>query len=193
MTHNQNSTAPDGRELLERVTALQALSTTIYSMLDDAKRDLHQIMQDGETRKAFSTRGIHLATIPRSKPNPKAKITDPAVVMADAEARGMELADTLPAPGTEEHEQVIELVREHAPHLLGAPRLANPEEEKALADLALTTWKATGTAPIGWKVTPGGAGSISVRLTPEAKALAEQWITDMGILPAAQMMIEGTE
>lgn len=164
----------------------KAVLNQLYAEHKEKVDALKASMNAGESKKALNERGLQYGSISLAKKSPTAKIDDPSIVAAQADELGIELIDTIPAPGTDGHEEVVNYLAEYAPHLLGVPEIANKEELKALADKAVETWQETGKAPLGWKVTEGGAGNLTINLTKRpkqdsgpvhevAKKLIESW------------------
>lgn len=155
------------RENLERTLLQQAVVKDLKRIADDSKAEIHSVLADGEKQVVKNERGAELGSIYRTSPKPAARIVDLAVVAAQADDAGEELEYKLPAPGTPEYQQVVELTLVHNEDLLILD--LTPEAVKNLSEKVLKEWKVTGQVPAGWEIVEGKSGYTVTRLNDTGK------------------------
>ena len=165
------------REHLEQVSMEVAVSKALYAYAKDRQGEIDSLLENGETRKILNERGAHVSTIGKSNPQPRFVIEDMAAVLPAAMAAGAEIIDCLPVEGTEAAQEAVEVLREHADHLL---RPVLPEvEEESLRDDVKAEWEITGKVPAGWAVQEARPGVTSVRVSKTGKAIVDRALGDM--------------
>lgn len=160
------------RENLETVLLQQQVVKELKKIADDGKQAIHSVLADGEKRVVLNQRGAELGSIYRTSPKPAARIVDLAVVAAQADDAGEELEYKLPAPGTPEYQQVVELVLVHNEDLLVLD--LTPEAVNNLSEKVLKDWKVTGEVPAGWEIAEGKSGYTATRLNDTGKDVLQR-------------------
>ena len=165
------------REHLEQVSMEVAVSKALYAYAKDRQSEVDGLLENGESRKILNARGAHVSTISKSNPQPRFIIEDMAAVLPAALDAGREVVDLLPIEGTEDAQEAVEVLREHAPHLL---RPVLPEvEEESMRDDVKAEWEITGKVPVGWAVQEARPGVTSVRVSKTGKAIVDRALGDM--------------
>lgn len=169
------------REHLEQVSMEVAVSKALYAYAKDRQSEVDGLLENGESRKILNARGAHVSTISKSNPQPRFIIEDMAAVLPTALDAGREVVDLLPIEGTEDAQEAVGVLREHAPHLL---RPVLPEvEEESMRDDVKAEWEITGKVPAGWAVQEARPGVTSVRVSKTGKAIVDRALGDMkGVL-----------
>lgn len=160
------------RENLERTLLQQAVVKDLKKIADDSKAEIHSVLADGEKQVVKNERGAELGSIYRTSPKPTARIVDLAIVAAQADDAGEELEYRLPAPGTPEYQQVVELTLVHNEDLLILD--LTPEAVKNLSEKVLKEWKVTGQVPAGWEIVEGKSGYTATRLNDTGKEVLQR-------------------
>lgn len=163
------------RKNLERVLMQQAVVRDLKKFADDEKTALHHHLADGETIKVANSRGGELGSIYRTRGKQRAVVETPEVVLGEAAAAGAELEDRLPVEGSANYWQAVEVLQEHAPHLLRTVLLEM--EEERIADEVLAEYHASGVVAPGWRISEGKGGYTSVRLAPLGKEVAARMVS----------------
>lgn len=165
------------REHLEQVSMEVAVSKALYAYAKDRQSEVDGLLENGESRKILNARGAHVSTISKSNPQPRFIIEDMAAVLPAALDAGREVVDLLPIEGTEDAQEAVEVLREHAPHLL---RPVLPEvEEESMRDDVKAEWEITGKVPAGWAVQEARPGVTSVRVSKTGKTIVDRALGDM--------------
>ena len=157
------------REHLEQVSMEVAVAKALYAYAKDRQSEIDTLLENGESRKVLNPRGAHVSTISKSNPQPRFVIEDMAAVLPAAMDAGAEIIDCLPTDGTEAAQEAVEVLREHAPHLL-RPVLPEVEEER-LRDDVRARWEVTGELPAGWTIQEARPGTTSVRVSKTGKEI----------------------
>ena len=165
------------REHLEQVSMEVAVAKALYAYAKDRQSEIDSLLENGESRKVLNERGAHVSSISKSNPQPRFVIEDMAAVLPAAMDTGAEIIDCLPTDGTEAAQEAVEVLREHAPHLL-RPVLPEVEEER-LRDDVKAGWEITGEVPAGWAVQEARPGVTSVRVSKVGKAIVDRALGDM--------------
>ena len=188
MTHNQNTPTPANiPDALQRLIIEAAVLKRLYAAHADFKAEVAKDFTPGDRRAVKNQQGLALGSVSMSAPNKKAVCDDQQIILAEAQERGMEIIDALPATDTEAGQEAIAVLLEHAPHLLASD--VSKEDREEIADTVLEHWQITGTIPTGWtiedastprfSITPGRSkaaqaaiehlvGEIDTILTPKA-------------------------
>lgn len=165
------------REHLEQVSMEVAVSKALYAYAKDRQSEIDGLLENGESRKVLNERGAHVSTIAKSNPQPRFVIEDMAAVLPAALDAGHEVVDCLPLEGTGEYMEAVDVLAQHAPHLL---RPVLPEhEEESLRDDVKAEWEVTGKVPAGWAVQEARPGVTSVRVSKTGKAIVDRALGDM--------------
>ena len=143
----------------------------LYSLHKDRKDALARLFRPGEKHDVTNAQGLRMGSMSLSQPNKKAVCTDESILVGTAEAKGMELIDHLPAEGTPEYVEAIEVLREHAEHLLPPPTISR-DDAAELASEALEQWQITGRAPLGWEITDASKPRFTVSKPRDAAGRA---------------------
>lgn len=165
------------REHLEQVSMEVAVSKALYAYAKGRQSEIDGLLENGESRKVLNDRGVHVSTIGKSNPQPRFVIEDMAAVLPAAMDAGAEIIDCLPVEGTEAAQEAVEVLAEHAPHLL-RPVLPEVEEER-LRDDVKAEWEITGKVPAGWAVQEARPGVTSVRVSKTGKAIVDRALGNM--------------
>ena len=180
MTDIQKAGPRDPRSI-ERVWLQQQAIKGLKRIADDHKAALHNMLQDGESLKVVNARGGELGTVYRTKAKQQAVIEDKAEALADAQDRGAEIEDLLPVEGSPNYWHAVDVLKEHAPHLLRVEILDH--EVKRLAEEVLAEYHETGEVRPGWRISEGKGGYTAVRASDLGKRIAETQLNSMlGIL-----------
>lgn len=172
---------PTSRHNLERVWMQQAVIKELKKIADDNKSDVHHALQDGESIKITNDRGGDLGTVYRTKPKQRAVIEDLSVAIVDAIEGGAELEDRLPAEGSEDYWRAVDVLQEHAPHLLRTV-LLEVEEERIAKDV-LEDYHALGVVRPGWRISDGSGGYTAVRTNALGKKIVSHLVDQaLGVL-----------
>lgn len=158
------------RENLERVLLQAAVIKELQNVANDDKARVHHLLEDGETIKVANARGGDLGSIYRTRGKQQAVITDMAVVLAQAVDSGAELEDRLPNEGSPQYWEAVEVLQEHAPHLVRVVILEH--EQERMAEEVLKEYHASGDVPEGWRISEGKAGYTAVRTSKLGKEVA---------------------
>ena len=160
------------RENLEVAMLQDAVVKELTKIAKDSKNDIHSVLADGEKQLVRNERGVELGSIYRTSPKPTARIVDLAAVAAQADDAGEELEYRLPAPGTAEYQQVVDLVLVHNEDLLVLD--LTPEAVKNLSEKVLAEWKVTGKVPVGWEISEGKSGYTAIRPNTVGKEIVQR-------------------
>ena len=148
-------------EVIQRLVIEAALLKKMNAMHKDLKAEVQSALSPGESIKAKNAQALEIGSVSLSSPNNKAVCTDEAVLLAQAQDKGLELVDRLPANDTPEAVAIIDYLMEHAPHLLPDPTVS-PSDVDALATEVLEGWQATGKKPAGWEIKPASEPRMTV-------------------------------
>lgn len=174
------------REHLEKVSMEVAVSKALYAVAKDHQNEVDALLENGQSIKVLNSRGVHIATVGKSNPQPKFVVADMAVVLPGAVDAGCEVVDLLPDDeSSEAYAAAVEVLAEHAPHLL-RPVLPEHEEER-LRDDVRTRWEVTGELPAGWEIQEARSGSTSVRVSKVGKEMVAH------LLEGTKSVLEITE
>lgn len=160
------------RENLEVAMLQDSVVKELAKIAKDSKNDIHSVLADGEKQVVRNERGVELGSIYRTSSKPTARIVDLAVVAAQADDAGEELEYRLPAPGTAEYQQVVDLVLVHNEDLLVLD--LTPEAVKNLSEKVLAEWKVTGKVPVGWEISEGKSGYTAIRPNTVGKEIVQR-------------------
>ena len=160
------------RENLEIAMLQDAVVKELTKIAKDSKNDIHSVLADGEKQLVRNERGVELGSIYRTSPQPPARVVDLAAVAAQADEAGEELEYKLPAPGTAEYQQVVELVLVHNEDLLVLD--LTPEAVKNLSEKVLAEWQVTGKVPVGWEIVEGKSGYTAIRPNAVGKEIVQR-------------------
>lgn len=134
-------------------------------MVKDEQAALHRALADGDTVAVADQEGRKLGTVSRSFPTPRAKVTDPDVVLQNTPEAERDLYfkdDDLP--------EVYAIIAAEAPHLL----YERPSEDYLAreAKAVAKRWEARGEDTPGWTVSrPEGTTSARVNSLADSAAL----------------------
>ncbi|WP_293955051.1 hypothetical protein [uncultured Corynebacterium sp.] len=160
------------RENLEVAMLQDAVVKELTKIAKDSKSDIHSVLADGEKQLVRNERGVELGSIYRTSPKPTARVVDLAAVAAQADEAGEELEYRLPAPGTAEYQQAVELVLVHNEDLLVLD--LTPEAVKNLSEKVLAEWQVTGKVPVGWEIVEGKSGYTAIRPNAVGKEIVQR-------------------
>ena len=145
----------------------------LYAVHKDETAALAAEYEAGDKAEIKNDNGVKIGTVSMSNPNKKAVPDDASVLLGYATGHGYEVEDMLPADGTPEAHEIINLVytagRED---LLTASVTA--EVEKEICQEVLKNWKFTGgkELPLGWEIKDASNPTFSVRKGASAQAKA---------------------
>lgn len=173
---NLNGEASTGDKLIRLITEAAVLDT-LYKRHKEFKDSLAESFEPGDKRTIKNRQGLELGSASKTAPAPKAVPDDMNVILAQADAEGRELIDELPAPGTPEYDEVMDLVFKHAPHLLRTS--IGKDDSDAMAKDALEHWQITGEVKPGWKITEGSRATFRLNKgrSKAAKAAVAHLVT----------------
>lgn len=154
-----HSTTPEHERLMVMLEA--CVLDQLYAAHKKRKEALSHTFEPGEKHEVTNDQGLRMGSISKSQPNKKAVCVDPAILAGRATEKGMELIDHLPAEGTPEHVEAIDVLTKHASHLLPAPTVSK-EDHAELAEEALEKWQITGKAPAGWEIRDASTPKFTV-------------------------------
>lgn len=190
-------TAEDRAKDLRSEGSLKRLliEAAVLKKMQDAhklyKSDVQKTLSTGESIKVKNDQGLELGSVSMTSPSMKAVCSDKSILLATADERGMELVDSLPAPGSDKYQQVVDYLYENAPELLETN--VTRDDADQLGKEVLENWQITGELPAGWKTVE--ASTASIRVTPgrsaPAKAAIDHLVGKMNdILPATPKGLE---
>lgn len=166
---------PDARL---RVAALTALQARVKSVLDDARTELHADMTNGESHTVWADAGEQVATVNRSKPRPKATVTNQTALDAW-------LVTNYPDECSEEVTVTAEgreYLADVAPELLDRRLVATEQQRNAVLKASEKARQAVhpdGTADVpGVSVDVGRDGTLTVKLGDEGQAQVERLVAE---------------
>ena len=166
---HSNIPAKDANTLLRLAVEAHVLDV-LYGRHQELKERVAGEFTPGERHEVKNAQGLKLGSVGMSSPNKKAVPTDEHVILAQAQDKGMDLIDDLPRSGTEAYQQAVDVLYEHAPHLLTTTVAA--DDVKILAAEVLAQWQITGEVPAGWKITDASAPKFSLTKARTAQAKA---------------------
>lgn len=173
---NLDGEASTGDKLIRLITEA-ALLDELYKRHKEFKEELAGGFEPGDKRTIKNRQGLELGSASKTAPAPKAVPDDMSVILTQADAEGRELIDELPAPGTPEYDEVMDLVFNHAPHLLRTS--IGKDDADAMAKDALEHWQITGEVKPGWKITEGSRATFRLNKgrSKAAKAAVAHLVT----------------
>lgn len=145
----------------------------LYAVHKDETADLAAEYEAGDKAEIKNDNGVKIGTVSMSSPNKKAVPDDDPVLLGYATGHGYEVEDMLPADGTPEAHEIIDLVyaagRED---LLTASVTAQVEKE--ICQEVLKNWEFTGgkELPLGWEIKDASTPKFTVRKGASAQAKA---------------------
>lgn len=173
---NLDGEASTGDKLIRLITEAAVLDT-LYKRHKEFKDALAESFEPGDKRTIKNRQGLELGSASKTAPAPKAVPDDMNVILVQADAEGRELIDELPAPGTPEYDEVMDIVFKHAPHLLRTS--IGKDDADAMAKDALEHWQITGEVKPGWKITEGSRATFRLNKgrSKAAKAAVAHLVT----------------
>ena len=159
MTHNQNTPAPTALDL-QRLIIENAVLKQMYAAHAEFKQQVARSFTPGDKRAVKNAQGLEMGSVSMSAPNKRAVCKDQQIILAEAQERGMEIIDALPATDTEAGQEAIAVLAEHAPHLLASD--VSKEDREEIAGTVLEHWQITGTIPTGWTIEDASAPRFSI-------------------------------
>lgn len=179
MTHTHPTTPQDHEALYLRLTLEAAALKHLIARHEDLKTTIGKTFNPGDKRTIKNAQGVTLATVSKTEPNKKAVCNDTNILLAMANDRGLEIVDSLPAPDSDKGRQILELLEEHAPHLLDSA--VTEADQKILAAEVLKKWQITGELPTGWEIKQASNPRFGVSLgrTSTAQAATAHMLTQI--------------
>lgn len=144
-----------------------------YGQHNELKVKVQKDYSPGDSTSIKNPQGVKLGTLSMANPSKKAVCTDPHVLIAMADEKGIELEDTLPTEPETVHTLIEFLYEQGRTDLLGVPAV-DKDDEKKLAESVLKEWQITGKTPAGWEIKDASKPTFSVRkVTGKEAALAQ--------------------
>lgn len=182
MSINNDTSGNVARKLRDQDTLRQLLMQDyalgqLYGIHKDLKADIAAQFEAGEKVEITNAQGVKLGSVSMSQPNKKAVADDNSVLLGYATEHGYEVEDVLPAYGTREYNEIVDLVyaagREE--ELLGVS--VAPDVETAMGERVLKDWQITGELPTGWSIKDASQPrfTLSKGRTAQAKAALEHF------------------
>lgn len=149
----------------------------ILELLTDIHKDetamLARKYDAGDKAEIKNDNGVKIGTVSMSNPTKKAVEDDEAVLLGYAMEHGYDVEDALPANGTREALQIIDLVYAAGKEDLLIPSVSE-EHAATIRDQVLRDWEFTGgkDLPLGWNIKDASSPRFSVRKGSSAQAKA---------------------
>lgn len=169
-------------ELIQQAAALKVISDYTKDLYDDVRDEVAKVMKPGDRRQAESPEGMHIGTVSRSKPTPKAIITDRTALTAWLSERYPDMIESGTVVNASDRE-ILDVVFKHAPHLLKHTKRVKTEALARLQADAIRLGVAVG--PSGEVDMPG----LTVEMRePVVSCLPDK---DNGLLAVMEMVHNG--
>lgn len=183
MSNSHSSSTPDKINLRDQDTLRQLLMQDyalgqLYGIHKDLKADIAAQFDPGESVKIKNPQGFDLGSVNMSSPSKKAVPDDDSILLGYAVEHGYDVEDVLPARGTEEYNQVIDLIyaagREDE---LLRPAVTKEHEKEIVEKITADYGINEDSLPIGWTVKDASQPRFSLRkgTSPQAKAALEHF------------------
>lgn len=176
-TTDTNRPIPAGQltknEQAARLIKQKYVLDMLYGIHKDEVNALANQYEAGDKADIKNENGVKIGTVSMSNPNKKAVPDDASVLLGYATGHGYEVEDMLPADGTPEAHEIIDLVytagRED---LLTASVTAQVEKE--ICQEVLKNWEFTGgkELPLGWEIKDASNPRFTVTKGRSAQAKA---------------------
>lgn len=186
MPNHSNTSRPaelNTTDAWQRVLLQSVVLKRLNAIHREYKNAVVADLEPGDKRAIKNEQGVTYGSISVTAPGKKAVCADPAVLLAQADERGEEIIDALPAPGTEKAQAAIDFLFEHAPHLLDSG--VAPEVEKQISGDVLEAWQIDGEVPAGWEIRD--ASKPTTRITAGRSTAAKE-IIDRMLTSAADVL-----
>lgn len=171
-------------ELMQEVAALKVISEFTKERYDEARARADLAMKSGDRRQVYSPIDgkTHIGAVSKSKPEPKAIITDRAALTEWLSSRYPNMVESGTAVNASDRE-ILDLVFRHAPHLL---KHTKSVKKDALVQLQKDAVR------IGVPVGPGGEADMP-GLTVEMRDPVVSCLPDKesGLLAVMEMVHNG--
>ena len=174
---NTNRPATQGQltknERAARLIKQNFVLDMLYAVHKDETTALAAEYEAGDKAEIKNDNGVKIGTVSMSNPNKKAVPDDDSVLLGYATGHGYEVEDMLPADGTPEAHEIIDLV-----YAAGREDLLTPsvtaEVKKEICAKVLESWEFTGgkELPLGWEIRDASTPKFTVAKGRGAKAKA---------------------